>query len=90
VAIASPTPTARAVRSVEVIVMASSVEEANAEVLAREDCLCGDRVDDDHAHKYIAAGGALAGPFCSRDCHYAFLLKDDDCDLWEDGGDDGE
>jgi hypothetical protein len=59
--------------------MAGSVEEANAEVLAREDCrVCGGRADDDHAHKFIGAGGALAGPFCSRDCHYAYLLEGDD------------
>jgi len=59
--------------------MASSVEEANAEVRAREHCqVCGDDAGDGHSWKFMSAGGVLAGPFCSRDCHFAFLMEDDD------------
>jgi len=56
--------------------VASSIEEANAEVRAREDCrVCGDDAGDGHAWKFMSAGGALAGPFCSRDCQFAFLME---------------
>jgi len=77
VAIASPTPIAKAVRSAEVMAMASSIEEANAKVRSREDCrVCGDDAGDGHAWKFMSAGGALAGPFCSRDCQFEFLTED--------------
>lgn len=59
--------------------MPSSIQEANAEVRTRGQCrVCGDDVGSDHGHKYMAAGGALEGPFCSRDCHFAFLMEGDD------------
>jgi len=67
--------------------MASSIEETNAKVRARDDCrVCGDDAGDDHAWKFMSAGGALAGPFCSRDCHFGFLL--DNRQVSEDGGKD--
>lgn len=68
--------------------MASSIEEANAEVRAREDCrVCGDDAGDCHAWMFMSAGGALAGPFCSRNCHFAFLMEDRE--VSDNGGDDG-
>lgn len=35
--------------------------------------VCGHAAAEDHPHRFHAAGGCLAGPFCSRWCAFAFL-----------------
>ena len=54
--------------------------EHNGEVRDRQYCLvCSTSVRErNYDHKYMAAGGVLAGPFCSSGCYYAFLLQDGD------------
>jgi len=54
-------------------------KQKNAEVRDRPYCKeCRRAVPDrDYNHKFAAAGGFLAGPFCSRECYYNFLLEDD-------------
>ena len=58
--------------------------EYNDDVRDRQYCLvCSTSVRErNYDYKYMAAGGILAGPFCSRGCYYGFLL--------EDGGSDAE
>jgi hypothetical protein len=52
--------------------------KANRETRAKEHCEhCGDLVPDvDFGHKFAAAGGLLAGPFCSRDCYWGWMTDD--------------
>jgi len=54
----------------------SNIEEANAEVRNRPYCQhCGISVRSrDYDHKYLQAGGVLTGPFCSKDCQFAWLI----------------
>lgn len=57
--------------------MAARVARQNREKLWSEWCIvCGRAAAEDHSARFHAAGGCLAGPFCSQTC--AFLwLKDD-------------
>jgi len=54
-----------------------TIQEHNTEVQNRQYCqVCNVSVrEGDYDCKFMQAGGALAGPFCSRDCHYAWLLE---------------
>ncbi len=56
------------------------LKRKNDEVRSRQYCLvCSRSVDDgDYDYKYMAAGGVLAGPFCGRECHFEYLLEDDE------------
>ena len=60
--------------------VAEEVEAANAEVRDRPYCQhCRHAVRDrDYDHKFIQAGGCLAGPFCSWDCMMGWLIGNDD------------
>lgn len=51
------------------------LEQHNDEVRSRQYCkVCSTSVRDrDYSHKFAAAGGALTGPFCSRECYWTFL-----------------
>ena len=57
-----------------------SIEQANGEVRDRPYCQeCRHAVRDrDYEHKFIQAGGALAGPFCSWSCMMDWLIVNDD------------
>jgi hypothetical protein len=48
----------------------------NQAVRERETCRrCGETVPGaDYPWKFAQAGGALAGPFCDRDCQLGWLL----------------
>lgn len=50
-------------------------KERNAEVRDRDECLqCdGDVPNQDFETKFAAAGGVLAGPFCSSECYWEWL-----------------
>lgn len=50
----------------------------NAEVMDRTECLmCEGSLpwSDEFSWKYAAAGGLLEGPFCSKECHFDWLLS---------------
>lgn len=65
---------------VGLMTVAEGVEAANAEVRDRPYCQhCRHAVRGrDYEHKFIRAGGCLAGPFCSWDCMMGWLVGDDD------------
>ena len=60
--------------------VAEEVEAANAKVRDRPYCQhCRHAVRDrDYGHKFIQAGGCLAGPFCSWGCMMDWLIGNDD------------
>ena len=58
--------------------MERAIERRNASTRAQSDCaVCGEHVPDrDFPTKFMQAGGVLAGPFCSPECHWGFLMED--------------
>jgi hypothetical protein len=55
--------------------MERDIRDQNREVRAKTHCEeCGDKVpDSDYSCKYAAAGGVLAGPFCSSECYWGWM-----------------
>ena len=53
------------------------VAEQNAEILDRQYCTeCSTSVRQrEYPHKFMAAGGAMTGPFCSVECFWNRLLE---------------
>lgn len=60
--------------------MERELQEHNDEVAGRQYCkVCSVSVrEGEYPHKFAAAGGAIAGPFCSEDCFWRFMLGDYD------------
>lgn len=55
--------------------MRERMERQNEETRQQTECeVCGDPVPEvDFDKKFMQAGGALSGPFCSAECFWDFL-----------------
>lgn len=54
-----------------------NLEKQNREVLNTDWCIvCGQSAAEEHPYRCHAAGGVLAGPFCSKWCWSAWLNRD--------------